>query len=56
MEAQIKAKQAGDKIEMERINRLGKQLDNTEKIIDIKSLLNFGTKALKTSMRGNAQR
>jgi len=56
MEAQIKAKQAGDKIEMERINKLGKQLDNTEKIIDIKSLLNFGTKALKTSAGGKQQR
>jgi hypothetical protein len=49
MEAQIKAKQAGTKIELERIDKLGKQLDNTEKIISIKNLLSFGQKELKTS-------
>jgi len=52
MEAQIKAKQAGDTIELGRINKLGKQLDNTEKIIDIKNLLSFGQKNLKQASQG----
>ena len=56
MEAQIKAQQAGAKMEMDNIDRLGKQLDNTEKIIDIKHLLSFGPKQLKTSSGEGKQR
>ena len=49
IEAQIKAKEAGTKLETERIEKFGKQLDNTEKIIDITSLLQVGKK-LSTGM------
>jgi len=53
MEAQIKAKQAGASLELDKINKLSKQLDNTEKLIDIKSLLKNGKKA---SVGGAQQR
>lgn len=53
MEAQIKAKEAGAKLEMDRINKLGIQLDNTEKIIDIKHLLSFGPKELRKEKTSN---
>ena len=43
-------------MEMDNIDRLGKQLDNTEKIIDIKHLLSFGPKQLKTSSGEGKQR
>ena len=46
MEAQVKAKQAGVQVITDNIERLGKELDNTEKIINIKSMLKGG-QALK---------
>jgi len=52
MEAQTKAKQAGDTLETARIDKLGKQLDNTEKIINIEELLAFGKKSLQQTSQG----
>jgi len=42
MEAQIKAEQAGVQVITDEIEKFGKQLDNTEKIINIKQLLEGG--------------
>lgn len=46
IEAQIKAKEADLKINKDKIEELGKQLDNTEKIINIRQLVRGGGKAL----------
>jgi hypothetical protein len=46
--AQIKAREADIKINKDKIDELGKQLDNTEKIINIKQMVKSGGKSLRT--------
>jgi hypothetical protein len=52
MLALTKAKELGVKVEKDTIEKFGKQLDNTEKIINIEQLLKSGGKQLKTSAGG----
>ena len=47
MEAQIKAKQADVQVNKDKIEELGKQLDNTEKIINIRQMVKTGGKTLE---------
>lgn len=47
MDVQIKAKEVGAKFEMDRIDKFSKQLDMTEKVIDIRHLLSFGPKEMR---------
>jgi hypothetical protein len=52
MLALTKAKQLGVQVEKDEIEKLGKTLDNTEKVINITQLLKSGGKLLKTSAGG----
>jgi hypothetical protein len=52
MDTQIKAQEVGAKINTEKIKAFGEQLDNTEKIIDIKHLIKFGPKKEKKKNTG----
>jgi len=48
MAVQIKAKEIGLNFEMDNIEKFGKQLDNTEKIINIRNMIKSGGQNLKT--------
>ncbi|GAF78395.1 unnamed protein product, partial [marine sediment metagenome] len=49
MELQVKAAETGVKINTEKIEAFGKQLDNTEKIINITSVGKFAREEIKQS-------